>query len=559
MTDTPEEENTFRPGAGVSGVRVSPDAALAPAQGPGDEVAAVLLHHDGRAAEMLAQPGAALTRRYAGRRRERAWLAETLDTHGRAVITEVPSADGQGGLGKTALAWAHAADPAADSASVSASTSGSARYPGGVLRLSLANTDADAVAGELAAWGVRLGLDLGPDMGLAGDGSLRARLEELDAALAAGPRRLLILDDCPDARTFQTWAPVTPHLAVIATARRAPWAGALGLPELPLQTFDIADGLDLLYRHRPDLTPADPGLGRVVEALGRVPEALALAGHTLAYRRAANTGDPSPDAYLQGVQAVNPAAQRLDLGRGPRPPAGREGAVARAVVQAVSQLHPSHGPDILARAVLHLLCAFRPDAEVPAWLLRRCAALCEGPPDDGQVAAALDRLVALGLVRRPGPGGPLTVSRLVAAWTVASDPPRQDAAHRLCTAACARAAQAAAREGRVNDLLRWQHQVRHLADAAEARRSPHAGLLLGALAGLMVQLDEPEEGGWLAERAAAVHAVGGGPHVLVPTPEPRRPAEVARRPRRSEAEEHRLDTRIRGIRDTGPPPKGRTR
>ena len=484
-------------------------------------------------AALLDPVAAAVSLRYptapllAGRRAELAWLADVLhdaDTGaeaGRALITEAPRADGQGGLGKSALALAYAQENAG-------------RYPGGVLRLGLADGDALAAATELAACAVRL--ELGAS------GSLTDRLHALDSALAQGPARLMILDDCPDAAALRTWRPDSPRVAMLVTARRAPWATGLGLPELPLQAFDMADGLALLARHRPDLPPADAGLSRIVEALNRIPEALSLAAHTLAYLRRRRGG--TPEAYLHALQAIAPDAWPLALGPTPRPPAGRERAVAAAFACALGALDPTHGPDILARAILRLACAFRPDAEIPDWLLRRCAAAWEGPPDSHQIAEALARLSALGLLHRPGQGRPVRVSRLVAALVAAEAPDRTANARRVCEAVTARTAQLAARESRVDDLLLWQRQLRHLAQQAEAEGSRYAGVLLSALAGLMLQLDAPDEAAWLADRAASVNARTGGPRPIVPAPDPRSPADVARLRRRSAAETQRLNSRI---------------
>jgi len=478
----------------------------------------------------LLDPGAALVsprfpaaRPIAGRRRELAWLAETLAQSGQALITEAPRADGQGGLGKSALALAHARAEAG-------------RYPGGVLRLGLADGDALTVATELAACAVRLELGV--------SGSLAARLRALETALAEGPARLMILDDCPDAAALRTWRPDSAAVTLLATARRAPWSAGLGLPELPLQAFDMADGLDLLARHRPDLPPADPGLSRIAEALNRIPEALSLAAHTLAYIR--QRRGATPESYLQALQAVNPDAWRLALGPTPRPPAGRERAVMAALACALGELDPRHGPDILALAILRLACAFRPDTEIPDWLLRRCAAAWEGPPDNDQIAEGLRRLAALGLLHRPGKGRPLTVSRLVAAVVAAEAPDRTADARRLCEGVAARTAQLAAREGRIDDLLCWQRQLRHLGVVAESAGSRYAGVLLAALAGLMLQLDEPDEAAWLADRAAAVNARTGGPRPIVPTPDPRSPAEISRLRHRTAGEARRLDRRIDG-------------
>jgi len=454
----------------------------------------------------------------APREADLAALARMLDDFGAAVIAEAPTVGGRGGVGKTWLALAHARRH-------------QEAYPGGVFRVPAA--DPDAVPTAVAACGLRAGV--------ATRGSLDARIEATFRAWEAGPASLVILEDCRDPEVVRAWRPEGPA-RLLVTARHGGWASALGLPAHRLEGLDDAAGLALLRGFRPDLRRNDPDLGRIVEALRHLPQALVLAGRML--RHARDTAAGAPAAYLSALRAVAAEETLLEIDGLRRAPLGAEVPTLRAAIQAMARLRDIHGPDIIAKATLRLAACFAPGVPIPAWLLARCAEAYEAPPDDWLIEKAVSRLAALGLLQSESGSEPdIAVPPLVAALAGATDAEKMAAARDLVEGVAARAALAAAEDGRVDDLLTWDVQLRHLAAAAEARASGTADLLLRALALHHDRLDDPGEADWLRERARAADATSGGLRLPPAPPDPRSPAESFTRRERSPEEQRRLAER----------------
>jgi hypothetical protein len=438
--------------------------------------------------------GATAAVRAVGRVADMAALDRLLAEWPTVVVTEAARAAGQGSLGKTWLARAYAA----------------ARpdlYPEGAEVVPLGRPDRAGL--DLAALGLRLGL--------ATSGSLPARVRTTLDGLGRTPGRILIADDVPDAATLASIRPGNTAVRVVATARRADWAGAAGLAQLPLERLAFEDAAALVVRDRGDLRADMPEPARIAATLDEVPEALDLAARTLAVTRKAALGDPV--AYLRALRAVPVDDVRIaDHGR-LRVPAGRERAVLRAVAVAHDQLNPHHGPDITARTLLCLAAALIPGQPFPESLLRRAAAMEPespeampageaGTPDTPQVAQGLARLRALGLLRDDGATPGLYLPPAVAAYVAGATPLAMAEARARMEAAAARAAADALLAGNVNELLSWQTHLHHLTEIALRLGRMRAGVLQGRVAEQLHALGMGE----LPENAVA----GGG--ALLPPP-----------------------------------------
>jgi hypothetical protein len=409
------------------------------------------------------------------------------------VVTEAARAAGQGGLGKTWLARAYAA----------------ARpdlYPEGAAVLPLGRPERAGL--DLAALGSRLGL--------ATTGSLPARVQATLDGLARQPGRLLIADDVPDAATLASIRPGNAAVKVIATARRADWAGTAGLAQLPLERLAFQDAAALVARDRGDLRADMPEPARIAATLDEVPEALDFAARTLAAARQSALGDPV--AYLRALRAVPVDNLRVaDHGR-LRAPAGRERAVLRAVAVAHDHLAPHHGPDITARTLLRLAAALIPGQPFPETLLRRAAAMEPesaeavpageaGTPDTPQVAQGLARLRALGLLRGDGAAPGVYVPPAVAAYVAGAAPLAMAEARARMESAVVRAAADALLAGNVNDLLSWQAHLHHVTESA---------LHLGRTRAEVLQRRVAEQLHALGMGALPENAVAGGRALLPP-------------------------------------------
>ncbi len=383
------------------------------------------------------------------------------------VVTESAEAAGRGGMGLSALARAYA-------------DTRCSVWPAPPAVISLARPDLAGL--ELAAAGLRLGI--------VAEGPLAQRVEAVLAALRTTADRLLVLDDCPDARSYRAVRPAGGRPTTLVTAGAAPWAPDVGAAEHPLGGLHFQDAAALVASRRPDLAPEMPEVARVAAALDEVPAALAFAAHTLAAERDGQLGDPI--AYLRAVRAVPVDDLRLALGSGTRAPAGRERAIVRALAVAAGALRPTHGPDIVALFLLRIAAAFQPGQPFPERLLRRAAQAGEDPPDSAQLNQAAARLRALGLLRDDADGRGPYLPRPVAAYVAGNDPTRMPDARRLAEGAAARTAAEALAEGRVNDVLPWQAHLHHLAELAEMARSRVAGVLMRRLGEQMHALGAPE-------------------------------------------------------------------
>ena len=105
--------------------------------------------------------------------------------------------------------------------------------------------------------------------------------------------------------------------------------------------------MDLLCKHRPDLTRDDPALDAIAEELGDLPLALHLAGSFLARYRHARYGEPT--TYLAAMQRSDLLGHRSLTIEG-KSPTGHEQHVARTFALSYDQFKPSDAIDSMASA-----------------------------------------------------------------------------------------------------------------------------------------------------------------------------------------------------------------
>jgi hypothetical protein len=348
----------------------------------------------------------------------------------------------------------------------------------------------------------RVGLEIagiGARLGLAETGTFQERLAATFRGLAASGGHLLVLDDCPHADALRNLSAQLPETATLATARRAPWAEAEGLPRHLLGPLDGRLAARLVARDRRDLNADEADLVRIAADLGQVPEALDFAARSLAADRDGDFRDPF--LYLQLLRRV-PIEQLSVAIRGEvRRPAGNEAAVLRAAAVAIGQLRITHGPDVTALRMLRLACAFVPGQPFPERVLRQAALNEPNPADTPQVAQGFKRLLALGLLRADGPKPGVHVPPIVAAYLNATDAERVTAARGVVEGTAAQWLSQALVAEQTNEILDWQPHLHALAEQAETRRSRRAGHLITLLGHQLRALGEPQVADALLARA----------------------------------------------------------
>jgi tetratricopeptide (TPR) repeat protein len=357
---------------------------------------------------------------FTGRERELQTLAETLlakaDGRPLAITTS-----GMGGVGKTQLAveFAH-------------------RYgrwfPGGVFWISFAGESEGAIHAAIAASAQYLELPGYDRLELAQQVALvrRAWNDPLE--------RLLIFDNCEDARLLAAWKPKQGGCRVLVTSRVSEWPAEMNLERLPLRTLPRPQSIELLSRYlstpqRP--LPADyntlltaygsllTDLDAIAAELGDLPLALKLSGSYLKRYR-----DVSPAAYLDALRQTDPLAHPALRGAWLHPAldaTGHDVDVGRTFALSYERLRPTASDtDRLALALLARAALFAPGEPIPRSLLLATATGETDHESDSMPVAtdALHRLSELGLaeVEEGATAGEDTVRlhRLVAAFARAA-------------------------------------------------------------------------------------------------------------------------------------------
>ncbi|HEX6288706.1 MAG TPA: FxSxx-COOH system tetratricopeptide repeat protein [Herpetosiphonaceae bacterium] len=388
--------------------------------------------------------------------------AEALLAVARALVRQpasgmgaVAAATGLGGIGKTQLAteFVH-------------------RYgqffAGGVFWLSFA--DPSAVAGEVAACAGSAHLDLHPNVAqLAPDDQVAL----VRAAWQSPLPRLLIFDTCEDEHLLARWRPACGGCRILITSRRALWDSTMQVHILPLDVLPRADSIALLRQHRPDLSPSLDVLDEIAAELGDLPLALHLAGAYLARYRS----DLTPTEYV--AQLRQPTLLRHPSLRGQRvSPTGHVQHVARTFALSYERLDPTDADDQVARRLLAGAACFAPGEAIPRPLLRSTLQHTAEAISPLDAAAALDRLIDLGLLEAVGRDA-LRMHRLLRLFIrqQQTDPQAQAAVEEalLAFAAPVNAASELA------PLVGIQRHLRSVVDAAIERRDARAADLCEAL------------------------------------------------------------------------------
>jgi tetratricopeptide (TPR) repeat protein len=299
-------------------------------------------------------------------------------------------ASGLGGIGKTQLAIEFAYRYAAHFA--------------GVFWLNFAQ--AGAIEAEIAACGGAGRLQLFIE---AANLKLDEQVNLVKARWACGLPYLLIFDNCEEPALVRQHHPGG-TTRVLITSRTPDWPGDLGVHKHALGVLQRTESIELLRQHRPALTDAEAD--ELAAELGDLPLALHLAGRFLA----GPAKNLAIKRYLDELRSPRIFERLPLLKQDGKLPTGHNRDVARTFALSFERLDPANSEDVLALKLLARMAYLVPGEVVPAALLQATLAL---PADDldAELAAeaALDRLVALGLVEREADAG-LRMHRLVGVY-----------------------------------------------------------------------------------------------------------------------------------------------
>jgi tetratricopeptide (TPR) repeat protein len=394
---------------------------------------------------------------FVGRQEDLRRVALALLAGEGAAVGRIAVVTGLGGIGKTQLVneFAHRYGP---------------YFAGGVFWLNFAV--ADAIPSEIAACGGPGCLDLRPDFGAL---PLPDQVRLVASAWHGPLPRLLIFDGCEDEALLAQWRPVTGGSRILATSRRGEWRGDLGVRALPLGVLGRAESVDLLGKHRPDLSRDDPGLAGIAEELGDLPLALHLAGSFLWSYRHAAFGKPA--AYLAELRRADLLQHRPMTAGGRRSPAGHDPQVARSFALGYDRLKRSDPIDALGLSLLARAACFAPGEPIPRGLLRASLNLADDQQAALQYEDAIARLVALGLIDQ-GDDGALVLHRLLGRFLQAATRPRAlTDARAAVEAVVLEKAGELNQAGRLVPLLAWQPHLRAVVAGADASGSKRCGPL----------------------------------------------------------------------------------
>ncbi|RRR75209.1 MAG: tetratricopeptide repeat-containing protein, partial [Candidatus Viridilinea halotolerans] len=244
--------------------------------------------------------------------------------------------------------------------------------------------------------------------------------------LASGLPYLLIFDNCEEPQLVREHHPGG-ATRVLITSRNPDWPGDLGVQRHALDVLHRAESIALLRQHRPELSDGDADA--LAAELGDLPLALHLAGRFLA----GLAKRWSVERYLAELRSPR-LFERLPLReRDGTLPTGHNRDVARSFALSYERLEPQATEDALALKLLARAAHLVPGEVLPTALL--LATLAQ-PADDTDAEllteAAVDRLIALGLIEREGDEG-LRMHRLVGAYVrqVSTDAEAQEAVEQV--------------------------------------------------------------------------------------------------------------------------------
>lgn len=405
-----------------------------------------------------------------------------------AVAIGPVAATGLGGIGKTQLAteFVH-------------------RYgqffAGGVFWLNFADTA--AVPNEVAACGSTAHLDLHPNFAqLSGDDQIAL----VRAAWQSPLPRLLIFDNCEDEDLLARWRPACGGCRILITSRRAQWEPTLHVQTLPLDVLPRADSIALLRQHRPDLPASLPALDAIATELGDLPLALHLAGSYLARYGA----DLTPDEYVAELR--KPTLLRHPSLQGSRvSPTGHVQHVARTFALSYERLDPTNPGDQSARRLLWCAAHFAPGEAIPRRLLLSALQSIAEPVSPVAAAAALERLLDLGLIEAVA-RATLRMHRLLHLFIRQQASAQAQAAVEQALLAFAIPVNAASE---LAPLVEIQSHLHFIVDAAQVRRDVRAADLCEMLGHhLWLRSDAEAARRYLAESLVIREANGDSPEAI---------------------------------------------
>jgi tetratricopeptide (TPR) repeat protein len=409
-------------------------------------------------------------------------VAHTLLRQPIGALGSVVAATGLGGIGKTQLAteFVH-------------------RYghffAGGVFWISFA--DPAAIASEVAACGGSGHLDLHPNFTQL---STADQVALVRAAWQSPLPRLLIFDTCEDEDLLARWRPASGGCSLLITSRRAVWDTTLQVSTLPLDVLSRVESVALLRQHCPDLPATLDMLDGIAAELGDLPLALHLAGAYLARYRA----DLTPADYVAELR--NPRLLRHPSFQGNRiSPTGHVQHVARTFALSYERLDPMDVEDQVARLLLACATCFAPGEAIPRPLLLSTLQHTTLAITPIRAAAALDRLLDLGLIEVVARER-LRMHRLLRLFIQEQlvDPQAQAAVEEalLVFAAPVNAASELA------PLVSIQSHVRCIVDAALDREDARAADLCEALGHHLWLRSDAESARRYVERSLAIREAG---------------------------------------------------
>jgi tetratricopeptide (TPR) repeat protein len=362
-------------------------------------------------------------------------------------------------------------------------------FAGGVFWLSFA--DAGAVPAELAACGSTLALR--PDFD---ELPLEEQVRLVMAAWQEPLPRLLIFDNCEDPELLARWRPGSGGCRVLATSRRAEWAG--DVRTLPLDVLARDESIALLREHRPDAD--EPLLDAIAQEVGDLPLALHLAGSFLArYRLKVDA-----DGYLGQLRAAAPLDHH-SLQTGGLSPTGHVQNVSRTIALSYQRLDRADPTDALALTVLAYAACLTPGESIPYPLLRLTLNL-EGTDlaySARRPEFAVARLAELGLLRSTSSDA-FQLHRLVVAFV------QQVMAAEMATARATVESVLCSEAERINEagypaaLLAWQTHLRTVVNAALERQDERAARLCHALGGHLRQIGDLVGAQFYLEQTVAI-------------------------------------------------------
>jgi tetratricopeptide (TPR) repeat protein len=398
---------------------------------------------------------------FVGRTEQLRALARALQVDGKAVIGQVASITGLGGIGKTQLAaeFVH-------------------RYgqffTGGVFWLSF--TDRSSVTAEIAQCG-------GPGhLGLWTDESapdIATQVDQVRSVFAGPEPRLLVFDNCENEALLAEWLPASGGCRVLVTCRRAAFGPHLVEHTVPLDVLPRRDSLALLrsLMRGPESDDADEAtLAAICAELGDLPLALHLAGSFLACYRDMTT----PADYLAELRDQTLLDHESLQGDGAETsPTNHDLHVGRTFALSWERLNPTSTVDGMARALLQRAACLAPGEPIPHALLMATLGTSGDIRATRGPAKALRRLLDLGLLDSPEPRT-YRIHRLATAFIrhTAGD---HGAARAAVEQALLQGARRVNASGFPARLLPWQPHLRAVTDAAYAREDEQAARLCAAL------------------------------------------------------------------------------